>query len=209
MSSHAGFSQRSLISFFNLKTDVSMHVSTCFFKGLIFVFSFFLAKRFFNNAKLLKKDFLWWMVFWCRTWGHEVKTTRKWSSKLTTLGNACVINLMINEAFWWVLESCAKEKWGTTIGTHEESNICSRLIPFNVRLIRLWAQAFGKSYAFVVTWLPQAVLLIDDEWHFNEAKGKGVRLISKRRQSFAIARRISWMLSFVKCISCVCFLPSP
>lgn len=47
--------------------------------------------------------------------------------------------------------------------------------------------------------LPQAVLLIDDEWHFNEPKGKGVQYIAsyKEEKEFFFHFAIVFLLSFV------------
>lgn len=72
----------------------------------------------------------------------------------------------------------------TTIGTQRRLNICSTIDPFQCPIDPAVKHKVWKPFVLAGNCLRLCCLLIDDEWHFNEPKAKGVRccLMSKKKK---------------------------
>lgn len=179
-------SQRSFIFFFNLKTMrrcVLQHVpkgSSCALQNDPTIEKF-------SRSVFLMNGFLM----------QDMKLKPLENDLQTPLGNACVINLMINEFFWWVLlkfySSCAEENEGTTIGTHWKSNICSTIDPFLCPIDPAVSTSFRKILRFCLLrdclrlcCLLSCWSMMNDILMSQRKRCSSYIHKQKRRQSFAI-----------------------
>lgn len=129
--------------------------------------------------------------------------------KLDCIRQSCVINLMINEVPWWVYSRklCATFPRKQQLEPNEDSIFAQRLIPFNVRLIRLWSTSFenhlclpGIASGCVACWsMMNDILMRQKQKVFVVVLwGRRRRRISFVLQSFFMAwNNFQEMLSFV------------